>query len=425
MKLPNHVIGIRAQDFHEGLKEVGGLAQKDIYFRKTLRIGKAAALAMHLKGLNVVADHEALVAMCSILGIGADEMLPVIRELQEISFIRSARIDGDVVKRLELSIPELRDGYADLGQRLLDLGPTDHEQTGLLLVQEAIRVPQSEASVVARLGLDAEVVAVVKDVVTSGGLVDTYERADGAVLYSPLMVEENARALVELSKRYPEEAVVGAFDRVRSYQGIPEEDIAKVKDEVLTTAVATGALQPVTLDGPGVGGRRFYFTPKGGLPPERRVILDKARALLAGVRCGQRYATATPIKYPRSLLRRLKEQRGFSKAHSDLATQYGLVVSKGMGVLERVGSRWSFKLHDTPENLAAVDLAIELLETGETTTASIDVEARELMNVSGSYAGPVSTRARIKRPARRSKAGIADIYEKMAKITRGIEVGDE
>ena len=42
--------------------------------------------------------------------------------------------------------------------------------------------------------------AVVKDVVTSGGLIDTYERADGAVLYSPLMVEEVYRSLEQLRK---------------------------------------------------------------------------------------------------------------------------------------------------------------------------------------------------------------------------------
>ena len=41
---------LRAQDFHESLKETRAFGPKDAYFEKTLLIGKAATLAMHFKG---------------------------------------------------------------------------------------------------------------------------------------------------------------------------------------------------------------------------------------------------------------------------------------------------------------------------------------------------------------------------------------
>lgn len=416
-----HLIGVRAQDFHEGLREVSGLPARDVYFRKTLRIGKAAALATHLRGFNVVNNPESLITMASLLGIGPDELPKIIEELRILEFVRGVKTGpDDVITRIELAIPELRSIYEDLGGRLLDLKPGEHEMAAIDLLEATIRGPKPETVTLHALGLAPTDQDIVRDVLSAGSLVDSFQGSQGPILYTPLMVEQDPKPLIKLSERFPEDDVVKAFETVKNLQGIPEAEITASSNDALRAAVESGVLQPVTLDLPGRPRSRFYFTPRGGLAPEKRIILDKARALLAGVRAGQRYPTSTRIRRPAALLRAIRD-RGSLAPHSDAATQYGLIVSKGMGTLVRSGSRWEFRLKKTPENVAAVDLAIEMLETGEMSTTGLDLEARELVSVTGNYRGPLPTRSRAKKEGRASRATLTDVLEKMTNLVRGVD----
>jgi hypothetical protein len=79
-------IALRAQDFHEGLRHVGTFGPKDVYYSKTLIIGKAATLAMHLRGLLYINDFMQLQYAASSLGIG-QELPLVLHELEEVDFL--------------------------------------------------------------------------------------------------------------------------------------------------------------------------------------------------------------------------------------------------------------------------------------------------------------------------------------------------
>ena len=88
-RMEDSLIGIHAQDFHEGLREVAAFGPKEAHLQKTLLIGKTATLAMHLKGLNYVTDHHALTYLAAELGISGLELDRVLRELEELDFGRS------------------------------------------------------------------------------------------------------------------------------------------------------------------------------------------------------------------------------------------------------------------------------------------------------------------------------------------------
>jgi hypothetical protein len=68
---PNHIISLRAQDFHEGLRDVKRFGPMERDLGNTLLIGKAATLASHLKGLLQVEDHTSLIYLAAELGISS------------------------------------------------------------------------------------------------------------------------------------------------------------------------------------------------------------------------------------------------------------------------------------------------------------------------------------------------------------------
>ncbi len=91
------IVGLRAQDCHEGLKNTSPFGPKDVHYKKTLLIGKAASLAMHLRGLLFIQDYSQLEYAAASLGISSLEIDTVLRELEEVDFISVVR-SGDNVR---------------------------------------------------------------------------------------------------------------------------------------------------------------------------------------------------------------------------------------------------------------------------------------------------------------------------------------
>lgn len=119
-------LGLRTQDFHEGLRETKTFGPREAYFGNTLLIGKAAVLAMHLRGLLYVDDETVLKFAAGQLGIGALELPTILKELEEIDFVSVVR-SGDTIKRVDIRVPEFRTGYEELGERWKTLKPVGVE----------------------------------------------------------------------------------------------------------------------------------------------------------------------------------------------------------------------------------------------------------------------------------------------------------
>lgn len=414
-KMKDYKIGIRTQDIQHGLRDVQASGPL-IDLQNTLLIGKSATLAMHLKGLNVIEDIHALKYMAGELGISSFEFDPVLKELQEINFVRIIK-SGQTIKRIEITIPELRDGYEDLGKRWKEIGPTEIDEKVVNLVEEVSTIPLSLEKAKSQFRLNDKQFEIIFDIGKSGTFLETYKIEDGSeIIYSPLMVDENPEKLYAFTKKYSGNEVSKIITQVQNYQGMPVDEI---KDPILREAVISGILLTPTVIS-SAGPKRFIFTPITGLLEEEKVILDKARAILACVRYGQKFATGTRIKWPRLLLQKLLESKRLN-AHPELRDQYGLLVTKGLGKIEeQTAGFYSFVFFDTPENLKALRFAMQMLEIGEVGFPIVDEEKRQILVQSGFYRDPSSSRTKLSRELKRTKTTNSEVINIISKLARGV-----
>jgi len=414
------LIGLRAQDFHESLKNTTTFGPKDVHYKNTLLIGKAATLAMHLRGLLYIDNYQQLEYAAASLGISSLELSTVLRELEVMDFI-SVAPSGDTIRRIDIRVPQFRSGYTELGERWKGLFPSEIEQASIALLDRLYKGPFEKTTLLSSMGLDETQESIMLDVMESGSLAATQTVEGQPLIYTPLAVDGNPTLYLQWAQSFPDE-VANAIETLRNHQGLPLNDRLLTSNPALTAAISTGVLMPVEVNG-ATGEQHFVFAPHGTLTQEESIIMDKARAILSCVRYGQKFAAGTPIRDPRLILERLRDHKRFKRGHPDLLTQYGLLVEKLIGHPVDEGSgRWNFEIDDTEENIKALNVALEMLKHGETPSARISLEAQKaLLNPSG-YQGPISTRARmhLSKGIHSSPKTRADIIHTMADLTRGV-----
>lgn len=413
------LIGLRAQDFHESLKTTAVFGPKEVQFRNTLLIGKAASLAMHLRGLLYIEDYSQLEYAAASLGIGSIELPAVLHELEAVDFVSVAR-RGEKVKRVDIKVPEFRSGYAELGQRWLDLKPGEVERAGVVTLEDLHHSPTPMASLQKSLGLNRPYFAQLRDVMMSGQLLASQPIDGTPMAYTPLAVDGNPSLYLNWANRFPGE-VQSVVSVLTSRQGLAISDPAVVANPALSDAISTGVLMPVEVNG-ATGAQRFVFAPRGGLQEAERTILDKARAIVSCVRYGQSFAEGRPIRYPRRILEILQDRKQFSRGHPDLFSQYGLLTEKLIGTpIDEGAGRWNFRIHDTEENMQALQVAVEMIEHGESPSARVDPDAQRALSSPTAYLGPASTRPRMASDPVVSEESRSQIIKEIANLARGID----
>ena len=413
-------VGLRTQDFHEGLREIKAYGPKEAHFGTTLLIGKAGTLAMHLRGLLYIDNYTVLKYAAGQLGIGALELPAVLHELEAVDFVSVIKA-GEQIKRVDIRVPEFRDGYEDLGSRWQDLGPSEIEQVSVDTLQNLLQSPIEEEKLIKTLGMKPEEYAILRDVMENGQLVRLQTLEGEKIIYTPLAVDGNPTKYLQWAERFPLQ-VSKALKILTNHQGLPVSDPTISGNAALQDAVMTGVLAPVRVLG-STGLQEFLFVPRGGLASEERIILDKARAILACVRYGQKFAAGKPILYPKRILETLRDNKRFRRGHPDLYSQYGVLVEKLIGhPIQESSDRWNFVINDTPENMKAFDIAISLLEIGESPAARIDLEARNALLGTANYLSPPSTRARLAKSFKGSPETQAEIIRQLSAIGRGMKI---
>lgn len=409
---------LRAQDFHEALKETIAFGPTEVDFQKTLLIGKAASLAMHFKGLQYIDNYQSLQYAAAELGIRALELREILRQLEIVEFVRIVESNSSI-KRIDIRVPEFRDGYEELTKQWRNLKPTEIEQAGVFILNDLLKLPKKDSDL-SKLGLEFSQLSILKDVMKSGQLMRSEVVSGEKIFYSPLAVDANPIAYLQWTNKHSDN-VAQLLNILNSQQGLPLSSLLISDNKtVVKDAIIAGILMPVSLQGT-TGEQKFIFAPKGGLQQEERIIMEKARAILASVRYGQNFAAGRPIKYPRAILQQLKDNKKFRRGHPDLRTQYSLLVEKLIGKsVEESSNRWNFEIIDTPENMQALDVAIDMLEMGESPTVQINLEARKALLGTRSYLGPTSARPRLAQTVEASPETMADILEKMTQLARGI-----
>lgn len=386
-ELTQYTLGVRIHDINQGLVAVSsGLINTRL--RRTKRAGVAAQLAGLIAGEQVV-DYDSLLVAAGELQMDDTLVDRGLVDLQTLDWVRVVdRPSGS--KRIEVKIPRLRDRYSEVGDYWKSLNPEEIEVQAINIVDELALVPRHAFELKDKYDVSPNDFTVITDIGKSAGIIDAYDSpTDGRkILYSPVYWEEHPTQLLELEKKFKEEEIAAAIRQVRSYQGLSCDDVS---DAILDVAIKCGFLPTVSVDSTG-GEKQFIFTPVEGVGKDRKAIYQKAMAMLACVRYGQRYA-GMRLTYPPEVLLEALQRNKRINPHSEIVTQYSPLVKLRIGKIKKIGTRWSFELIETPDNLEALRLAIKLASLGEgQVTDERAGRATQLLLPSGQFKTQVKTR---------------------------------
>ncbi|HCG01061.1 MAG TPA: hypothetical protein DEV93_11020 [Chloroflexi bacterium] len=392
MSTDHYAVGLRVLDIEHGFRAIAPEPIVEGELANTLLLGKALNLGLHLRGLNVIQGNEikGLKYAAAGLGIKSAELTTILRELQEIEWVR-LKETGTKIDRVEIVVPTLHDVFDVIGRRWQDIGPTEIEQAAVAALSEAVVHPFNSRVLRKELGMDPQLARQVLDIGDAGTFLKEHRLADGQqIVYSPVFGDANPEKAYEIVEKYGDATIKQLIETVRATQGIPEENVSN--KGLVREAIVSGLILA-----PGVKDKRFVFTPHRGLEQKESVILDKARAIASCVRYGEHFAEITKIAHPKAIIDALLTKKTL-KPHSEHLEQYGLLVKKGIGRVEQVGSRWQFSIHDTEDNMKALKVARDLLDTGDAVHQQMDDAARALiLNPSATYSTPVTERVKMSR----------------------------
>ena len=193
-------------------------------------------------------------------------------------------------------------------------------------------------------------------------------------------------------------AIKSALDKVKGNQGWPLSLVAATKEiggvklshtelTLIQKLAEEGVIKPPTIKF-GAKSESFVFTPRPGptrLNAANREVYERAMALISAVRKGQLLPEKYRVWYPAKILEALRD-RGYLKSNSEAREQYqNLVVLRVAYLKQTVAGRWQLHLNPTPENKAALNLAISLLRTGTLANMEVNQEARIALSKDETY----------------------------------------
>jgi hypothetical protein len=231
----------------------------------------------------------------------------------------------------------------------------------MAIIEQLSEGPQAAGAVAEELSLEASTFQTVVEIGELGGYLRRYQspRDKIEILYAPLFVDENPEALLNfLARRSSDhERIKGIMSYAKGLPGMPISELERADPLVIELVNSNVIAAPAVVSSGGA--HSFAFAPFRTNQP--RSILEKARIILACVRYGEKFSTITRIGSDERILRSLRTHKMIGRTpHSNIGTQYAPAVNFGVGFLERVGTRYRFRLYDTPDNVAAVDLAIAM-----------------------------------------------------------------
>jgi hypothetical protein len=388
--MDSRVVGLRAQDVYSGLQTVdqtSGIIAAEL--GATRLTGMAATVASNIKGIDLIKDPKTLTVIAAQQwGIDSLALPMVLDALQEVGYITLHRDVRGKVTQIDEHIPLLHDDlYERLGNHWSDSDPSELDVAAIDGLERLAAAPMRLSDLSTRIA-DSTTVERLLEIGEAAHFARRLELPDGdELVWSPFCAYEQPEALTALFATFEEEEIREQFEQVRTYQGLPVEGQASV----LSEAVGQGILLANTIRGSG-GEAAFAFVPYRAGPARLRmekIILDKALILLACVRYGQHYANH-PILMPAAILRKLRDGAPL-RATSEAGSQYRTAAQEQILRLEPAGGGFfRAKLIDTLDNVAAVDLAIDLLTHGEPVASREDPQ-QKLLFTGGQYLTPLMT----------------------------------
>ncbi len=386
----SRVVGLRAQDVYSGLQTVdqtSGIIAAEL--DDTRLTGMAATVAANIKGIDLIKDPKVLTIIAAQQwGIDSFALPGVLEVMQEVGYVTLHKDVRGKVSEIDEHIPLLHDDlYERLGSHWRDSGPSELDQAAVQSLETLAGAPVRLSVLRDTIG-DPDTLKHLLEIGEAAQFARRLPLPDGdELVWSPFCAYEQPEALSNLFASFPEQDVREQFSRIKTYQGLPVDGPATV----LGQAVGQGILLANTVVGSG-GKASFAFVPYQASAQQRRmqkVVLDKAIILLACVRYGQHRAVH-PILYPSAILRKLRDGAAL-RATTEADSQYRTAAQQQILRLEPAGGGYyNARLIDTPDNVAAIELAMDLLSHGEPVAAREDPQ-QKLLFTGGQYLTPLMT----------------------------------
>jgi hypothetical protein len=356
----------------------------------------AATLASAIRGQDIIRDGQSLkLVAAEQLDIDPLAFPGVIDLLADAEFVHSVERVGGKVRQFVESVPLHQDLYQSLGQVWSDREPTTLEQQMLATVHRLAAGPVPAEELIDAIGLDPSESGEVLQLARDADLVKSVATVDGEILYSPFMGFEHPDAIGSVLEEFGPQRFQDEVGLLRQYQGLP---LNNTDHPALLDAVGRGLISAPAVERPDKQLQIFACLPYAldqSLFGVRRVILEKAQAILACVRCGQHFGGATPITRPLAILDRLADPDWDHtlNAHSSHRRQYQPLYRMQVVDFIADGNWVRPKLIDTEDNIAALALARQLIAYGEPmdNRTQGEVDARLLLQDGSTYVAPIQT----------------------------------
>ncbi|MEU4507372.1 hypothetical protein [Streptomyces sp. NPDC024089] len=400
--MDDYVAGLRSQDVHQGLRNMDPHSPALVSLTKTRLVGSAADVAALIRGRNIIQDVSALqyiaVRELDVAPSSFEQVLDVLENAGFVDISRNSR--GEPVGLTE-NVPVYRTLYEDLGTAWRASRPRQIEEELVAVVQRLAAGPVPVEALQTELGLDSkpdDIVVIGRD----SSILKVASTIDGDILYSPFSAFENPAVLSDLLREHGSAQMQAEFEQLHKHQGLA---ISQAEHPMLTDAVSRGLLSAPSVKLPDNKGLMSFavlpYTLDRELLTGRKPVLDKALAVVACVRCGQKFGGSTNVSCALAIIAALLDpNRGMLRPHSSHERQYALM--RNMGIIRfgadagRVGGNWVTPIFvDTPDNREAMAIARDLIAAGETMAGRTPPPGTQsLLDLDASYLGPIQTISR-------------------------------
>lgn len=410
-----------------------GLGNTNVPDFDSLRtMGMAATLAIHLRGmpevgyeiLRKVSDHY-----FNIPAMALKEALSILAEIEYV------RLNTKGIKILSIipQVPRFNDLYEGVGNYFTFSDLNEHEQGTLAILSALQNKPENRDRIIAATGIDTTLMKRCVEIGNHGHYFKEYRVRGKNFLASPFYFADNLAGLVDMSAKAGADDIAVVLKIIKDNQGWPLsliESRAEVGGKKLTTTqkqllvklCSEGILKPPSIKFRN-NSETFVFTPRPGnvrLDTVNREIYERAMALVSCVRKGQLLAEQYRIKMPVRILEALRD-RGYIGSSSEAEGQYKNLVFLKVGSMRHVsGDRYQFVLSSTEENIEALNLAINLLRTGELANLDVHKDAQIALSKDETYIQSIISAAELKK--RESISINNEANEQFEQLLLGLDV---
>ncbi|MEH2319274.1 hypothetical protein [Nostoc sp.] len=375
-----------------------GVGRTDIPDFDILRnVGMAASLAVHIRGLGEI-EYEVLRKVSDyyfdIPSYALKIVLDILAELEFIQLITTPT----KIKKVIPQVPRFQDIYAIIGSYPKPGDFNEHEQAILAILGELYKKPDNKDRLLNLSGIEPKVFNRCITIGSIGGFIREHRAREKSILVSPYYFADNLDSLADIVAKSGASEIENVLKIIRKNQGWPlslieqQSEVGGIKlndvqRSLITTLASEGILKPPTIKFSNRS-ESFIFTPYPGssrLNASNREIYERAMILVSSVRKGQLLPDQYKIRSPIKILEALKS-RGHLKSNSEADVQYKNLVVLKVAYLKPIGnSRWELHLHNTEENTQALNLAIDILRTGEISNMEVNKEARIALSKDEKY----------------------------------------